>query len=111
MITLPKYVIIENKQEMPRPYVLLTRDSLLIGKVMCIQTEEVSGFLDKVANGQILAAKVPGYSVFIMANGCLAGRGVDKEDALPILREMAQFYLDERIKPHPYIYDKRYKDQ
>lgn len=110
MTTLPKFVIIDNKQELPMPYVLLTRDSYLIGKVKIVKQEEASAFLDNIVNERVTAAKVPGYSVFIIANGSMVGRGIDKTDALPILREMAQFFLTERIEPHKHPY-KRYEDK
>lgn len=92
------------------PYVLLTRDSFLIGKIRTAKPEEASIFLDRIANERLTAAKIPGYNIFVVADGSLAGRGIDKEDALPILREMAQFFLTERIEPHKHPY-KRYEDK
>ena len=104
---LPKFCIIENKQELPMPYVLLTEKPYLIGRIYAISDEnDRSAFLDSIANERITAVRIPGYSVFVIANGCLAGEWAEARDAKPLLKEMGEFYLTERIEPHRYRYKK-----
>ena len=105
---LPKFCIIENKQELPMPFVLLTEKPFLIGRIFATYDEDqLSKTLDDIANERIVGVRIPGYSVFVLANGCLAGEWTNERDAKPLLERMGEFYRTERIEPHKNRY-KRY---
>ena len=100
---LPEYIPIKTKDNNGNDLLLImsSEKPYYIGKVVQFQCNDrmVDWVAEKKANtGRCIAGQVEGYSILVVFNGCL-----DRSDfALPessyIFKQMAQWYLDNRIQ-------------
>ncbi|MGN1220434.1 MAG: hypothetical protein ACI4TU_05800 [Candidatus Cryptobacteroides sp.] len=92
---LPRFVILSNPDENIGNLVMETKPPFFLGKVYSIPKKEedaVEQMMADLANDRITAIKLPGYTIFLVASGTMAGGTLDPEQAKPLLREMGDFY-------------------
>ena len=92
---IPRFVILNNPDENFTNVVMETRPPFFLGKVYGIPKKEVDAveqMMADLANERITAVKLPGYTIFLVASGTLAGGNIEPEQAKPLLREMGDFY-------------------
>lgn len=92
---LPRFVILSNPEENIGNLVMETKPPFFLGKVYSIQKKEedaVEQMMADIANDRITAIKLPGYTIFLVASGTMAGGALEPEQAKSLLREMGDFY-------------------
>ena len=98
---LERFYYMENR-ESGKAMILCTEGDALIGCVYYVrEPEENERMLNDIANGRSIAARVPGHSIFITPANTISGRRLPADEVFSILREMAVFFLIDRIKPKP----------
>lgn len=95
MKPLPRFILVSHP-DLPQTMVLDTRPPYIVGSPYCIpkkDADRVDDFLTSMANGRVVAAKIPGYTIFMTLWGSLQHRLPDTPDeARALLREMGDFY-------------------
>lgn len=98
---LDKFYYMENR-ESGRTMVLCTEGDGLVGVAYFAKSEEENErMLSEIANGRSIGARVPGHSIFIMPANTISGRRMETSEAVATLREMALFFLKDRIPYNP----------
>lgn len=107
-----RFSAIMNFEHRDRPFVL-DRKTMLVGTVTIFEYREkdkAAGMMDGMAQGRIVAVKVPGYYIFITPKGNLLGRGLDEDDMRISLRGMADFFKRMFIDARPNKYERSMDD-
>ena len=103
---LPRFLICYNREELPAPMVLCTREPYIWGKVWRMKSNYE--FADFVASYKGLGiATIPGYNIAITFGGVMTGTNMrtSNPDVLgtisKTLEGMTAFYQQERIEDKP----------
>lgn len=100
MRKLPRFVLLQNREEEISGIVMETVSPYFMGRAYEIpkkETERVEEFMSGIVNGRELGAKVPGYTIFMIPYGTLDNERLDDEEALSVLRDMAEYYARDVI--------------
>lgn len=95
MAQFPRFTFISNPDDGLQESVLETIPPFFVGKVYAIpkrHTEKVEAMLADMANDRTPAAKVPGYTAFLVPGGTLTGERLGESKLRQTLRDMALFY-------------------
>ena len=110
-----KYAIMQNPEEWDNHYILQIDRPYLVGYPVRIpqsKPEKIEEMLKEIAEGR-LAAKVEGYSIFIVPRGTFTGAECPDDEARETLRGMAEFYFTSQVLRHKFPnkeYLEGYKD-
>lgn len=99
-----QYAIMQNPDEWDNHYIIQIARPHLIGYPVRIpqnKPEAVEKMMKELAEGRI-AAKVKGYSIFIVPRGTFTGEDCPDDKALEAVRGMADFYLTSQVLRHKY---------
>lgn len=91
----PRFTFISNPDAGLAESVLETTPPFFVGKVYAIpkrHTERVEQMMADMANDRTPAAKVPGYTAFLVPGGSLTGERLEPDELKETLRDMAHFY-------------------
>lgn len=108
---LSKYIFGQDPQGSDRPFIIGTEYPCVLATPMMFDEKNPDSkerLLSSMANGRTFAAKVPGFNIYISYSGTMA-KDIVEDDLDTILREMAEFYLDYKIRPHFFKF-KKYQD-
>ncbi len=95
---LPNYIPIQIDEVF---YIMSTSPPYYIGKV--VQFESHLRMVDWIAEkklntGRCIAGQVPDYSILVVFNGCLNRLDCSLPESAYIFKQMANWYLENRIK-------------
>lgn len=98
---LERFYYMENRSS-EKTMILCTEGDGLVGCIYyTTNKEEDERRLNEIACGRCIGARVPGHSIFITPANTISGRRMDTDEAVRILREMAVFFLTDRIRHRP----------
>ncbi len=112
-LSLPKFLFCENRNELPGAgIVLLTKEPFIIGKVWKYRSrDEMTSAIARIDT--FGHAIVPGYNICIHFGGTIYGEKItaalaERLKAGATMKEMAQFYLQEKIMDKQSWYNMKY---
>lgn len=99
----------ENR-EAGKTMILCTEGDALVGNIYVARSvDEDERMMAEIANGRTISVRVPGHSIYITPAATISGRRLETDYAVSILREMAAFYLRDKIAHRPGNYS-RWRD-
>lgn len=102
---LPRYMIAMAPGEDFEPVVIQTEYPFAVGHAVLVgkdMTEKVEYWNNESANGR--AAKCLGHTVYMTIAGSLDDYEIEPEEKETILREMAEYFTETRLKRSPSMY-------
>lgn len=96
MRKLPEFVLVSHP-DLPQTFVMQTVPPYVIAAPYCIPKKDearVSDMVGDIVNGRVVAAKVPGFTIFLTLWGTLPGVRVDALSATAVMTKMADFYRE-----------------
>ncbi len=112
---LPRFVRLSGP-EIVSDLILETRPPFLIARAAGIPKKDgdrVEEMLADIANGRRAAVKVPGFTVFLTVAGTLSRGGYPDDEAMAVLRDMAEFWagaVAEKKKHRYRVYEEAVPD-
>jgi hypothetical protein len=101
----PKYLLASNHYQMPGELVICTEPPFYAAKIMSFKQDwKADEFMSN--SDHLVKVRVPGYNIFLYFAGSIKGPRVDltpdyEARLSKVLREMALFYLTEKMATNP----------
>lgn len=109
-MTLPKFVFLNNKTELPsREFMLLTRYPHILAEVVWLPDEAgVMNFLTENDGG--IYTNIAGYRIYLVWRGTITGKLPLLHNTTEIIQDtilqMTQYYYEQRIDKNPDRYSR-----